>query len=426
MERQERKWFPLGQTKDDSRRGLLRIGRKPAILLSAIALLALAIPAGADAKKKGKKGGPKVTTMTRNVYLGADLSPAIGATSLQEAVNGAGEIYNELVSTNFPARAVPLAQEIKDSKADLVGLQEVALWRTQTPSDLGAPPSGVGAPATDVKYDFLGLLQQELKNVGAKYELVGVQEEFESELPANTDGNEATGPLGAELDARLTMRDVILARKGSKVKTGKVAMEHYTNRFEADVAGITIPADRGWLSVEAKLEPCPGPGCVEGGNSASASAKKKGKGGAFKFRFVNTHLEAFGDPTIREAQAKELLAGPLDTNKQVILVGDLNSGIERHNGFIQPGDPLAFQALDTAGFKDNGAVKLNKPYPQTCCYSDMFDETQVFDHTVDHVLTRPGLKTKKAFVTGNDPSQRPSDLWPSDHGGKVSTLQLKK
>ena len=413
---------PLGQSKNDSKRGSFRLGRKPAILLSAVAVIALAIPAVADAKKKGKKGGPKVTVMTRNVFLGADLGPAIGAGSLPEAINGAGEIYNELESTNFPVRAVPLAQEIKDSKADLVGLQEVALWRTQTPSDLGAPPSGVGEPATDVKYDFLALLREELKNVGAKYKLVGVQEEFDSELPANTDGDEATGPLGAELDARLTMRDVILARKGSKVKTGKVAMANYTNRFVAEIAGIEIPADRGWLSVEAK---------VGGkGKGKGASASKKKKGGSTKFTFVNTHLEAFGEPTIREAQAKELIAGPLNTNKQVILVGDINSGLqERHAAGayeFQPGDPLAFQALQAAGFKDNGAVKLNQPYPQTCCYSDLFDETQVFDHTVDHVLTNPGLKTKKAFVTGNDVSQRPSDLWPSDHGGKVSKLQLKK
>jgi hypothetical protein len=80
-----------------------------------------------------------------------------------------------------------------------------------------------------------------------------------------------------------------------------------------------------------------------------------------------------------------------------------------------------------AGFKDNGAKNLNKPYPQTCCYDDLFDASLTFDHTVDHVLTEPGLKTRKAFVTGNDPAERTqSGLWPSDHGGKVSRVQLKK
>jgi endonuclease/exonuclease/phosphatase family metal-dependent hydrolase len=159
---------------------------------------------------------------------------------------------------------------------------------------------------------------------------------------------------------------------------------------------IPIPVERGWVSTEVR---------------ASGT----------EFRFVNTHLEAFGDDTIREAQAKELFApgGPLDTDKQVILVGDLNSGTEaRHN--IHGTDQLAFQALLDFGMTDNGAV-------QSCCYSNLFDETQVFDHTVDHVLTKRALETRNAFVTGNDPAAiTPSGLWPSDHGGVVSTLQLHK
>jgi hypothetical protein len=415
---------PLGQSKNDSKRGSFRLGRKPAILLSAVAVIALTIPAVADAKKKGKKGGPKVTVMTRNVYLGADLTPTIEAANLREAIDAAGGIVNELDSTNFPERAVPLAREIKSSKADLVGLQEVALWEDQTPSDGGAPPiSPIGTPATNVRYDFLALLEQELRNVGAKYKVVGVQEEFEAELPANTDGNPNNGLLGAELDARLTMRDVVLAKKGSKVKTGKVDSANYVNRFETEVAGLPVVADRGWLSVEAKVG-------GSGGKGKKANASKKKGGGKFKFRFINTHLEAFGEPTIREAQANELIAGPAKTKKQVILVGDINSGLqERHASGayqFQPGDPLAFQALEAAGFKDNGAKNLNAPYPQTCC-DDPLGPNLVFDHTVDHVLTKRGLKTKKAFATGNDPGERtPSGLWPSDHGGKVSKLQLKK
>lgn len=399
------------------------MGRKPALLLSAIALLALAIPAAADAKKKGKK--PTVTVMTRNVFLGADLGPALEADTLPEAIDASGVILNEVDSTRFQDRAVPLAREIKKSKADLVGLQEVALYHDQTPSDLGAPPTGVGDPATNLRYDFLALLRQELKDIGAKYRVVISQDEFVEELPADTDQNNATGSaFGADLDARLTMRDVILAKKGGKVKLGKTAGAHYTDMFVADVGTFDIPVERGWVSVEAKL----GGGGGKGRNRAGAA--KKG-GGSSKFRFVNTHLEAFGDPTIREAQAKELIAGPLDTKKQVVLVGDINSGLQARHATLgyqfQPGDPLAFLALQNAGFKDNGAKKLNRPYPQTCCYSDLFNASLTFDHTVDHVLTQPGLKTKKAFATGDDPDERTSSgLWPSDHGGKVSRVQLKK
>jgi endonuclease/exonuclease/phosphatase family metal-dependent hydrolase len=174
------------------------------------------------------------------------------------------------------------------------------------------------------------------------------------------------------------------------------------NRGRATLRGIEIAVDRGWQSVD---------GTVRGTS----------------FRFVNTHLEAFGDPAIREAQARELIAGPLDTStqppsaagRQVILAGDLNSGIARHNEPEKPGDDLAFRALAEFGMHDNGAI-------QSCCYDSLFDRDAVFDHTVDHVLSKPRLETLRAFVTGDDPGERTrSHLWPSDHGGVVSTLQLR-
>ena len=371
------------------------------------ALLAMAIPAVSEAKGKP----PTVTVMTRNVFLGADLSPAIGASSIPQAIDGAGQIWNEMQSTRFADRAVPLAREIKRSKADLVGLQEVALWRKQEPSDGGAPPISPipgATAATAVEQDFLAILRRELNRVGAKYRVVVVQQEFDAELPVDVDGSDATGtgPLaafGADFDARLTMRDVILARKGSKVKLGKTRKGNFDTRYEPNVGGVVIPVDRGWASVEAR---------VKTGKGRKARVRN--------FRFVDTHLEAFGDPTIREAQAKELTEGPLDTRKQVILVGDLNSGIARHNEPEQPGDDLAFKALAGFGMHDNGAV-------QSCCYSNLFDPAAVFDHTVDHVLTKPRLTTTRATVTGDDVQQRTaSNLWPSDHGGVVSTLRLRK
>jgi endonuclease/exonuclease/phosphatase family metal-dependent hydrolase len=364
--------------------------RKFALLTALFALLAF--PGIAEAAKRK----PKLTVMTRNVFLGADLSPAIGAATIADAVDGAGVIWNELQRTKFAERAKPLAREIKRSKADLVGLQEVALWRTQTPSDLGGPPVNPNAKsATHVEQDFLAILKRELKKIHAGYRVVVVQREFDAELPVDQDGSDTTGgAFGAEFDARLTMRDVILVRRASKVKLGKTRRGHYTTRYEPNVGGFVIPVDRGWASVEAKL---------------------RGK----RFRFVDTHLEAFGDPKIREAQAKELTQGPLKTKRQVILVGDLNSGIARHHEPEKPGDELAFQALAAFGMHDNGAV-------QSCCYPDLFDPNGVFTHTVDHVLTKRALKTVHAYVTGHDASQRtPSGLWPSDHGGVVSTLRLR-
>jgi len=384
------------------------------VLAGLLTALAVLIPAQSEAKKKKKPA--KVTVMTRNLYLGADLGPAIDAGSLGEAIDAGGEILNEVDATNFPARATLLADEIAAAKPDLLGLQEVALWRTQTPSDYTT------SPATDVKYDFLKLLQGELKARGAKYKVAAIQDEFDQELPADTDGKDntsnASGPFaasvlepeGADVDGRLTMRDAILVRKGSKVKVSEPDSGVFENRYEVSLGGVVpIDVERGWESVEAKVK---------------ATKKKK----AASFRFVNTHLEAFGDPAIREAQARELFAaeGPLDTDKQLVFLGDINSGGPKDKvgtGFTTPGDEGAYNALT----KDYGMFNLGAR--QTCCYPDVFANVikkYRFDHTVDHVMVKPKIKQTNAYVTGDDPDVNTTSkkLVASDHGGLVSTLKF--
>ena len=103
-------------------------------------------------------------------------------------------MWDIVEQTNFPARAKLLAKEIKSTKPDLIGLQEVALWRKG--------PKGNPAPATGVAFDFLKLLRKEIKARGLKYSVGSVQQEADVEGPTTSDG-----------DVRLTMRDVILVKK---------------------------------------------------------------------------------------------------------------------------------------------------------------------------------------------------------------------
>src|SRR5262245_57959458 len=88
----------------------------------------LVIASEADAKPKKKPATVKV--MTRNLFLGADLSPALEAGSPGEFIPANGIILNEVDDTAFGPRSRALADEILQKKPDLVGLQEVALWRT--------------------------------------------------------------------------------------------------------------------------------------------------------------------------------------------------------------------------------------------------------------------------------------------------------
>ena len=168
--------------------------RAPAVVIGFVALLLCLLPATALAHAGHGKKNDRVRVMTRNVYLGADLSPGLSATNPDEFFAANGAILRQVTRTNFPLRAEALAKEIRREHADLVGLQEVALWRKQTPSDLGAPPINPNAtPATQVEQDFLAILRRELKRVGAKYRVVVVQREFDAELPVDVDGSDTTG-----------------------------------------------------------------------------------------------------------------------------------------------------------------------------------------------------------------------------------------
>ena len=356
-----------------------------------IAAAALAVPATAGAAKGGKKDDVRV--MSRNVYLGSSLDPALAAPSIAEAIDGAGQIYNEVARTSFAERSVLLADEIKDAKADLVGLQEVALWREQRPSDLGGPPINPGGTsATMVKYDFLKTLMSKL---GRKYRVVGVQEEFEGELPADIDNNDATGgPVsGEDLDFRLTMRDVIVARDG--VKTKNVKSGNYENRFETDVGGVAVAADRGWVSTKANVD-------------------------GTKFKFVNTHLEAFGDPRIRARQARELVRGPADSSKDVVLVGDMNSDKDDTGG-----DQKAYDVIHNAGFVARQVRGNTSGHDESLTDPNDQDE---FRRKIDYVFVNNRdiklVRRDSAIVGVDGPMSNPSGLWPSDHAGVFSTLRF--
>src|SRR5918994_1249714 len=72
--------------------------RSPQLRLTLLALV-FAVLAAFPAAAMAKRGDVKV--MSRNVYLGADLGPGTSATSLQELVNAAGVILNEVDTNDF-------------------------------------------------------------------------------------------------------------------------------------------------------------------------------------------------------------------------------------------------------------------------------------------------------------------------------------
>jgi endonuclease/exonuclease/phosphatase family metal-dependent hydrolase len=383
--------------------------RHAAALLAAALLIAL-IPATALAKQdKGR--GHEVSVMTRNLYLGADLGPPIGAKSVAEFTELNGQVLREVTANDFPVRAKGLAQEILKKKPDLVGLQEVSLWRTGPPSLEAFTNPGAELKATTVRYDYLKELLAQLnkgKGKGGKgkpqYRVAVAQDEFDFEAPADENGVAGDGPNkvipNAEINGRLTMRDVILVRNGAGVTFKRKQMGHFQNLLVEKISGATVTVTRGWVAIDAKVR------------------------GSHQFRFVDTHLEAFDPatevPSIRARQAAELVApgGPATSNLPVILVGDLNSD----NDTVEPGDRQAYETLTAAGMRERSTNT-----PLGCCLNSSLlaegagGNIADFNHQVDHVMTRDPkeIKLKSSSVTGRQPV---NGFWDSDHAGLFSAL----
>jgi endonuclease/exonuclease/phosphatase family metal-dependent hydrolase len=202
------------------------------------------------------------------------------------------------------------------------------------------------------------------------------------------------------------------------VKTSAPKGGNFDTLLRVSVGGFPINVTRGWTSVKAKVK------------------------GAPKFKFVNTHFEAFdnqavnqtsvggvpgpdvGNGEVREAQAAELIAegGPATGSKRLILLGDLNSDVDT---WINEGDELANQLLLDNGFKERSTRD-----PFSCCLNaDVLTEDgggsiADFDHNVDHVMTGTPKRVKllASSVTGRQPV---NGFWSSDHAGIFSKLKVK-
>lgn len=346
-------------------------------LVAAAALVAL-LPSIAAARSS-------VVVMTRNIYVGADLTPSIAASTPGELVVAVADIYQRMVETDFPSRAELLAQEIADSSPDLIGLQEVALWRSG--------PFNNPAPATTVEYDFLALLLAEIDELGLDYTAAVIQENFDAEAPATftSDG------VPVLRDVRLTFRNVLLVREGVSY-TNPRSGHFETNVVFRNVGGIPgndIVDLRGWTSIDVR----------------------QGRTG---FRFVNTHLESFVAP-VRDAQARELVADPLRTTLNVVAVGDFNSPPTGPNSG-------AYEILTTQphGMMRDSWTEANGADPGFTWgqAADLLNPTSTASIRIDLVLTKtPAVKTVQATLVGTT-AKTPDGLWASDHFGVVAELSI--
>ena len=357
-------------------------------------------------------GRRTVTVMTRNLYIGGDITRPIraaagltGSDALLVLGHANHELRQIVDRTDFPTRSGLLADEIVKAKPDLVGLQEVALWR-HGPMEL----NHLGQPnAATVDYDFLQLLLGRLTDRGLSYEVARIQQESDVEAPAFT-GDPFAGTAGAAEDVRLTVRDVILVHRGHEVGVLDSGGGSYQHRLDVVLGGAPFSFVRGFAWADLSV-------------------------GSFRFRFLTTQLES-QSADVALAQAKELLAGPAaQTNLSTMIGCDCHS--DPANGNVPPGETVPKSAAYQLIIGDGrfGDLWLQaQPSPGsgfTAGFSELVNDATpaALTRRLDLILARPGtgvrLRVKRAEVIGADLADRDprTGLWPSDHAGVVVSVR---
>jgi endonuclease/exonuclease/phosphatase family metal-dependent hydrolase len=335
--------------------------------------------------------------MTQNVFIGAELDSIAAATDPEQIPFLVAQTLDRIVATDFPARAGAIAQEIVNEQPDVVCLQEVTLFQTQSPGDFLA---GNPVPASTEFLDYLQLIHDAVAARGARYDVFAAVANWEVELPMIT-----FTETGYQLDdLRATDFDVILVRSDLAPGQLRVVGSNSGNFVAAlplPVAGATVQFLRGWCSVDLDI---------------------RGR----DVRIVNTHLESV-HPYFRTVQAMELVAGVASGTGNLVCAGDFNS---------DPAFPTpeAYGVMVAARFA-NAWARLHPADPGYTWGQapDLLNATSTLNEQDDHIWFRgPGLSATETHLVGNSPTDRVSSivdatrlLWPSDHAGVVATLRLK-
>jgi endonuclease/exonuclease/phosphatase family metal-dependent hydrolase len=351
--------------------------RLGAALIAACVALPLAVPAVSSAGTNSRD----VKVMTRNLYLGADLIPLATQPSRDAFEQAAAQRFQTVLANDYATRAKALAAEIARAKPDLIGLQEVAVWRRGA----DGVKDGATTPATQVVYDSMELLQKELKARNMSYRVANIRPWFDYEAPT-----------ALNYDVRLTQNDAILVRTGksARVRAGNPFRGGFRDTFDPPTQVGVARQLRGWVGVDARL-------------------------GERRFRFVTTHLEAYS-PEIADKQMKQLLRGPLASKRrQSILMGDFNSdpksGGEDSRGAQR--EPSAFRTAIDAGFFNP------LPRRETCCFAEnLKTRGEKLDSWIDHIIVRPRVRVVRSSIVG---TRQVGGIYPSDHAGIAATLRLK-
>ena len=364
-------------------------------------------------------GDGYIKVMTQNQYLGADLTPIVGAPDEVSFNAAVIEALQQIAANKLQERAEKLAWSISSRRPDLVGLQEVYEF---TCEDLG---SGKCAAFAGAFNDHLAATLDALARQRAGYHVVAIVENLVLPppglplpgLPVHLDADGVPDLFVGVID-----RDVILARNDVTA----TAVDFGCARPSVDGCNFTTVANVNTLI---------GPINIERGFVA-VDATVRGR----NYRLVNTHLEIANlspDPLsagIQAAQASELIGTmsllPEPDGSELIILGDFNSSpTDTGTYFKSPYEQLVngtdlFGNQISVPYTDAWTLNRWQRPGNTCCEdADLANEVSAHSQRIDIVFTKTSPRKAISNVIGIYPwNKTKSGLWPSDHGTVISRL----
>lgn len=362
-----------------------------------------------------------LVVMTRNLYLGADVSQALAL--MPDIAAAAQFMWDQVQETDFTARVPALAEEAAQARPAAIGLQEATTWV--------CTPDAQTAPTT--VYDFTAQFLAATAAAGTPY------------VVASGGGGEALSPGYA-------IEPIV----GATVVTDPAAFQPLfgTDRascgfriadalvVRADLAGQVSAA--GAVTYDTTTEVIPGVITVRRGYAwADLSV------GSRPVRLVTTHLESVWEPGEVPAavlQARELIADLADQSSPLVVMGDFNSDPRdpRPAGDANPGGQPeasaacpdrscnAYWSMVDAGFTDAGpdaqdprnyswgaAADLAGPSPERVQAAIDMGNPVGFTDRLDYVFTRGDVAAESSMLIG-DTWPEASDTWPCTSVGQAA------
>ena len=335
--------------------------------------------------------------MSWNVYVGADLTQLLAVGSLEDVPCAVYGVWQDVIATDFPSRAVAIADQIEAARPHVIGLNEVSTFAFT----YGSSPDLV----------FLDVLQAELGARGLDYDASATSTNFQVALPiAYTD----QCPAQPADELTYTEYDVILVR--DDVTTTGAANGTFAAVLPLPLpGGVTLEKPSGWAYADIVHKDLP-------------------------YRVFTTHLEPadIGPCTtypdlleLHNYQALELMGILAASPYPTVLTGDLNSDA---SGCTTP----TYPDLIEAGFVD--AWTLGRPLGDGFTANqddDLRNGASALWHRIDFIMYRDEFTTRTgrfqgsahADLVGEEPADRIATsfgyrVWPSDHAGVVADLRI--